>query len=64
MSIVDGQDDAQVFAINVGIDATICNLTLTGGSNDGAGGGLFNQGDLIIANTIFRENSAFFGRGS
>jgi hypothetical protein len=37
---------------------TVQNITITGGSSSGSGGGIFAQGDLMVINSILRGNHA------
>lgn len=65
--VLDGQgftltqrcSDNAVVQENVGAGlVTIQNITITGGSAGGSGGGVFAQGDLMIINSVFRGNHA------
>ncbi len=67
-TIVDADQDGRVFLIAEGISATICGLSITGGSiigmgsdvdqAPGGGGGVFNDGTLLLSNVLVEENHA------
>jgi predicted outer membrane repeat protein len=56
--------DFRIFDVQVGATVTIDGLTITNGSapND-SGGGILNQGTLVLSNSTVAENSAFDGGG-
>ena len=65
---VDAGGLSRVFNINDGvtdsfIDALIDGLTITGGGTVSEGGGIFNQENLTVTNSIISGNSANFAGG-
>jgi hypothetical protein len=72
-TIVDAEQNGRVFLIAEGIEASICGLTVTGGFIEGigtdtnlapgAGGGIFNDGTLLLSEVIVEENSANLAGG-
>ncbi|MGF1472087.1 MAG: hypothetical protein ACFB50_10145 [Rubrobacteraceae bacterium] len=61
---VDGDDNARVFRIASGAEATIEGLTITGGNASLGGGGIFNSGGTLTVNrSAVRGSSAGLGGG-
>jgi len=55
---INGNNKMQLFVVNNGITATFANLTITGGTSTGTGGGaLANNGTLIVAGSVFASNT-------
>ena len=55
---INGNNKMQLFVVNNGITATFTNLTITGGTSTGTGGGaLANSGTLIVASSVFTSNT-------
>ncbi len=67
-TIVDAEQNGRVFLIAEDVEATICGITITGGLvegmgddtnlSPGAGAGIFNDGTLLLSNSLVTENSA------
>jgi CSLREA domain-containing protein len=58
---VSGNDALRVFTINSGADATINGLTIRNGLADGGddpGGGIRNEGELVLNDSVVRDNSS------
>ena len=55
---VDGGQAYRVFAVGLGISATISNLTVQNGYAQDSGGAIYNQGTLNVTNSTFSGNSA------
>ncbi|MCA9068113.1 MAG: right-handed parallel beta-helix repeat-containing protein, partial [Planctomycetaceae bacterium] len=53
---IDAQGNSRIFSVNGSGNATISGMTITGGVS-GAGGGIFNSGDLVVANVVVTGNS-------
>lgn len=62
--LISGNNQSRVFYVNAGADLTVNGVTITGGNGVGigsddanrSGGGIFNNGNLTLTNTIVREN--------
>ncbi|MCC7447560.1 MAG: right-handed parallel beta-helix repeat-containing protein [Anaerolineae bacterium] len=54
--VLDGQLRTAIFHVNRGVTATIKGLRIINGSADAGGGGINNQGDLTIIDSIFSGN--------
>ena len=56
---VNGNNASRVFQVDSGVQATLANLTITGGnaSND-SGGGIYNNGTLTLTNSTLSGNTA------
>lgn len=72
-SIVNAQENGRVFLIAEDIEASICGITITGGFIEGegtetnlapgAGGGVFNDGYLLLSKVVVEDNSANLAGG-
>ena len=71
---MDNWDQRSTFTIKPGVDARISDMTIQGGNGDYyklfsdnyvyyCGGGIFNQGTLVIDDCIIAGNKADFGGG-
>lgn len=71
---IDAQENSRVFTIDDGADdgadetVTISGITMTGGRADGGiltgrGGGILNSENVVLTNSIIRDNSARFSGG-
>jgi hypothetical protein len=58
---IDGNDLSRVFYVNSGVDATISDLTITGGKTTGTnhGAGIYNAGDLTLDHVNVVDNHAY-----
>ena len=52
-----------MFDIDANVTATLSGLTITGGSTQANGGGLYNAGTLTLLDCTISGNSAFAGGG-
>jgi hypothetical protein len=57
---LDGNHASRVFLIDAGVHAVLTRLVIGNGSSD-AGGGIFNSGTLIVANSTLFGNAAILG---
>ncbi len=55
--VLDGRRAVAIFRVNRGVKATIRGLRIINGSADIGGGGVNNQGDLTIMDSLFSGNS-------
>jgi len=55
---IDGDGSSRVFNIDSAATVTISDLTITGGSLSGDGGGIFNDGDLSLERVVVEGNNA------
>jgi hypothetical protein len=57
---VSGSNASRVFLVDANVSASISGLTITGGDggNNGYGGGLYNEGTLVLADCTVSGNSA------
>ena len=55
---VDGNGDHRVFSVAVGVNAELIDLTVTGGSGSGVGGGILNAGTLSLTDVMISGNTA------
>lgn len=55
--ILDGRHRTAIFHVNRGVKAIVKGLRLINGSADVGGGGVNNQGDLMIIDSVFSGNS-------
>ena len=55
---VSGNNSVQVMRVNIGAKLTLEHLTVVNGRADG-GGGIFNNGTLIVSNSTFSGNNAY-----
>jgi hypothetical protein len=72
-TIVDADQNGRVFLVAEDVEATMCGFTITGGLINGegtdvnlapgSGGGIFNDGTLLISNVSVSENSANLAAG-
>lgn len=61
-TIVDGTQTSNVFTVGAGISLTLANLTVKNGVGyPPGGGGVYNQGTLTVANSLFYVNVALSG---
>ncbi len=60
---ISGGKQSRVFQVDQGVTASISGLTITGGGNASAGGGLFNLGTTTLTDCTVRGNSASYGGG-
>ena len=58
---ISGDDESGIFDIGENVTATLSGLTITGGSTQGNGGGLYNGGSLTLMDCTISGNSAFAG---
>ena len=58
---ISGGGNSTVFNVASSVNATLSGLTVTGGNNAGAGGGLVNNGDLKLTDDVFSDNSGQTG---
>jgi hypothetical protein len=64
--VIDGNNTSTIFSDNCGAPTTLSGLTITdGNAGNGAGGGIFNNGVVIVSNCTFSNNSsnASYGGG-
>ena len=59
--MISGNEFSTVFAVSTGENVTISGLTIAGGVNNGAGGGVANKGDLRLLDNALSDNSAQSG---
>src|SRR5262245_21300075 len=59
---VDGNHASRVFQVSSGVQATLTNLTIAHGSFSG-GGGISNNGTLLVTNSTLSDNFALAGGG-
>ncbi len=60
---ISGGDASGVFQIDSGVAASLLDLTITGGSSSGNGGGVDNNGTLYLTASTISGNSAAGGGG-
>jgi Bacterial Ig-like domain (group 3) len=60
---ISGNGVSQLFQIDSNVTASISGLTVEDGTTAGTGGGVYNQGNLSVSNTIFFGNTANDGGG-
>jgi Bacterial Ig-like domain (group 3) len=60
---ISGNDASGVFDIAANVNATLSGLTITGGSTQTYGGGLYNAGTLTALNCTISGNTAYAGGG-
>ena len=60
---VSGNNQHQVFAIGLGVTASISGLTIAKGNSPGNGGGIYSQGTLTVSNSTISGNTANDGSG-
>ena len=53
-----GTPDFRIFTVDADVQAEITGLSISGGSSDGAGGGIENSGILTVTNSTIADNSA------
>ena len=58
-----GNDDARVFQVDSGVQATMTGMTITGGSTTANGGGVYNAGKLSLSLCTVSGNTAGAGGG-
>lgn len=59
-TIINGEDNAQIFIVNGGINLTLENLTLTNGYYDDGGGAIYNNGgNLFLKKCNIQNNQAW-----
>ena len=54
--ILDGANTSRIFDVQSGVNATLTGLTITRGYSPVDGGGINNQGTLVIENGLFFDN--------
>ncbi len=59
----DTADPFRILVVDPGRKLTLRNTTISNGETDGVGGGIFNQGTLIVENSVFTRNYAYVGGG-
>ena len=59
-TIIDGEQQNNIFTISSGVTVTIQNLTLTNGTAYGSGA-IYNVGNLTVTDSTFTENTASGG---
>jgi hypothetical protein len=64
MLTVDAQQTARVFTVAAGADVEISGLTMTGGSDAAQGGGIHNDGTLLLSDSAVVGNVVTGGAGS
>lgn len=62
-AIIDAQNLGRVIIVPSGVIATVTGFDLTGGTVTGIGGGVYNQGTLILADNRIYGNNASEGGG-
>jgi parallel beta-helix repeat protein len=60
---IDAGGKSRVFAIDRGVTASLSGLTITGGSDQRGGGGVYSDGALTLTGCTISGNSAGFGGG-
>ncbi len=60
---ISGNDASRVFQVDSGVTANLSNLTISDGSTAEDGGGLYDLGTAILANSTVTGNTAFYGGG-
>jgi CSLREA domain-containing protein len=55
---ISGNNRSRVFSIATNTNVYLNGLTIASGNVDGAGGGIYNTGNLAISNSIIRDNQA------
>ena len=60
---ISGNNSSRVFEVPATITATLSGMTITGGSADGDGGGVFNAGTLTVTHSAIANNAAPFNGG-
>jgi beta-lactam-binding protein with PASTA domain len=61
---VDGGNAGTVFTVATGVTgASIANLTIQNGNSSGSGGGINNQGSLVVTNVTVKGSTATTGAG-
>ncbi len=61
---ISGGGTSRVFQVDSGVTATLSDLTISGGSTTGSGGGLYNSGMATLTDVTMSGNSAgMFGGG-
>jgi len=60
--VLDGSDTCQVMVVDSGATLTLANLTIENGAAGGDGGGVLNNGTLVVSNSAFSGN--FSGNSS
>ncbi len=62
-TIIDGEAAGTTLVVNDSVTATLTDLQITGGSIDGNGGGILNNGDITLTNVLVTGNTATDGGG-
>jgi len=60
---VDGNTGHRVFSVAAGVAATLMNVTVTGGADVLVGGGILNEGTLMLTGSTITGNTANRGGG-
>ena len=60
---ISGGDAVQVFNVSSGVTASLSDVTISGGSTTGSGGGLSNAGTVSLIRCTLSANSASWGGG-
>jgi hypothetical protein len=55
---ISGNNASRVFDVSVATAFTVTNLTISGGQDAGMGGGILNNGTLMVANSLLTGNNA------
>lgn len=61
--VISGGNSDRVFRVNPSTNASLANLTIADGLTSNVGGGIENQGDLILNAVIVRDNESDFDNG-
>ena len=59
----DSADSFRIFQVGTGVSVTISGLTIANGSPSGSGGGIFNDGSLLLVESVVANNTATLGGG-
>ena len=54
----DAEDTSRVFLVKPGVSASLSGMTITGGSADTHGGGIYSFGTLAVTNSLLSGNAA------
>ncbi len=59
-TIISGQNQYQLFKIN-NVNVNVSKITFANSGGNNKGGAIDNQGNLILTNTTFSDNTAYYG---